>query len=189
MPQPLTVRQRELFNALLSDFLADGFQSFTIDAATRKYHCSKSTLYALGETRNDIIRRVLVSFFKEITRRTTLPAGSTKSSTHALETYFRAITSALAPASPEFMRDLATEPAAQEVYALNTKAATETIHNLLREGVTAGEFTAESIDFVSRLIQRSMADIQQGIYMDTLAPAEAYQTLGHIILNGISTRH
>lgn len=186
MTQPLTPRQRELFNALLQDFLAEGFESFTIDGATKRYQCSKSTMYALGPSRDAIIRRVLVSFFKEITRRTAVTTAPTYA--QALEKYFSSMTIALEPASPEFMRDLASEPAAQEVYSFNTKRATETIHKLLSQGVEAGEFTAEYTDFVSRLIQRSMSDIQQGFYSDTLAPAEAYHTLGQLILHGISLR-
>ena len=83
--RPLTARQRELFTALLTDFLAEGFESFTIDDATKRYHCSKSTIYALGKTRDAIIRRVLVSFFKEITRRTDPEANRTTSAARALE--------------------------------------------------------------------------------------------------------
>ncbi|MFH6890564.1 hypothetical protein [Corynebacterium aurimucosum] len=73
MTKPLTPRQRELFNALLQDFLVEGFESFTIDGATKRYQCSKSTIYALGPSRDAIIRRILVSFFKEIARRTVPP--------------------------------------------------------------------------------------------------------------------
>ena len=51
---PLTPRQRELFNSLLRDFLEEGFESFTIDNASRRYHCSKSTIYGLGATRDEI---------------------------------------------------------------------------------------------------------------------------------------
>lgn len=186
MTKPLTPRQRELFNALLQDFLVEGFESFTIDGATKRYQCSKSTIYALGPSRDAIIRRVLVSFFKEIARRTAV--SKTPTYTQALENYFSSMTTALEPASPEFMRDLASEPAAQEVFSLNTRRATETIHELLKQGVAAGEFTAEYTDFASHLIQRSMTDIQQGFYSDTLAPAEAYHTLGQLILHGISLR-
>src|SRR5699024_8731916 len=69
--KPLTPRQRELFNALLNDFLGEGFESFTIDNASKRYRCSKSTIYGLGTTRDEILARILVSYFKEISRRTT----------------------------------------------------------------------------------------------------------------------
>lgn len=176
--RPLTARQREIFTALLTDFLAEGFESFTIDDATKRYRCSKSTIYALGKTRDAIIRRVLVSFFKEITRRTAPEANRATSAARALEDYFTAMTSALAPASTAFMRDLATEPVAQEVYALNTSGATQTIRTLLERGVAAGEFRAESVAFTSLVIQRTMADIQQGAYTEALPPRHRLSRVG-----------
>ncbi|WP_338131865.1 hypothetical protein [Corynebacterium striatum] len=124
----------------------------------------------MGKTRDAIIRRVLVSFFKEITRRTAPEANRATSAARALEDYFTAMTSALTPASTAFMRDLATEPVAQEVYALNTSGATQTIRTLLERGVAAGEFRAESVAFTSLVIQRTMADIQQGAYTEALPP-------------------
>lgn len=86
------------------------------------------------------------------------------------------------------MRDLATEPVAQEVYALNTSGATQTIRTLLERGVAAGEFRAESVAFTSLVIQRTMADIQQGAYTEALAPAAAYHALGQLVLHGILER-
>ncbi|WP_115684997.1 TetR/AcrR family transcriptional regulator [Corynebacterium senegalense] len=186
MTHPLTPRQRELFNALLTDFLAEGFESFTIDAAAKRYRCSKSTIYALGRTRDAIIRRVLVSYFREIARRTAIQDRPGLTAAAALETYFSAMTSALAPASPAFMRDLAAEPVAQEVYSVNTAAATENVRALLERGVASGEFSAGSTAFLSRLIYHTMRDIQRGEYAGTIAPADAYRELGQLLLRGIS---
>ncbi|WP_342319351.1 TetR/AcrR family transcriptional regulator [Corynebacterium mayonis] len=187
MTQPLTPRQRELFNSLLRDFLAEGFKSFTIDAAAKRYRCSKSTIYALGETRDAILRRVLVSFFREIARRTTPPAHTkTGSATHALESYFEAITAALRPASPDFMRDLTAETVAQEVFSINTKAATEIIHTILVRGVDSGEFRVSDAQFLSLFIYRAMNDIQRGTYSETISTADAYRELGRLILRGVT---
>lgn len=185
MAPPLTSRQQELFTALHADFLRSGFADFTIDSAAARHRCSKSTLYALGATRDDIVRRVLIAYFQDITARTT-PAPATTSATTALQDYFEAIAAALEPASQAFLRDLAHDPVAQEVYAVNTRAALGVISGLLRRGVDNGEFAVESIDFCSLLIQNAMTDIQQGAYSSTLSPHAAYRALGTIILQGIA---
>ncbi|QCB27563.1 hypothetical protein CENDO_01300 [Corynebacterium endometrii] len=184
-PVPLTPRQRELFNALLRDFLSEGFENFTIDSAVKKYHCSKSTIYGIGATRDQIISRILISYFKEIARRTAPQAKRAGSLAVALEDYFDAMTSALEGASPKFMGDLATEPVAREIYSINTEAAVNVIHGLIEEGVAAGEFNVDSVGFASVLIQRSMQDIQQGIYSAHLNSKDAYQALGQIVLRGL----
>lgn len=183
----LTARQRELFDALYTSFLSQGFHDFTIDGAVADFHCSKSTIYALGSSRDAIIRRILVTFFKEVTRQVDAQLTGLRSDRARLETYFTAMTSALSPASPEFMRDLATEPVAREVYEVNTAAATAKISSIIESGAASGEFAVESPAFLTRTIQHTMADIQQGKYADTLPFADAYRQLGHIVLHGIST--
>lgn len=185
MATPLTSRQQELFDALHKDFLHAGFADFTIDSAAARHHCSKSTLYALGATRNDIIRRVLIAYFQDITARTS-PDPAAPSATAALQDYFESIAAALEPASQAFLHDLAHDPVAQEVYAVNTRAALGVISNLLRRGVDNGEFAVDSIDFCSLLIQNAMTDIQQGAYSSALSPHAAYRALGAVILQGIT---
>ncbi|APT92655.1 transcriptional regulator [Corynebacterium phocae] len=181
----LTARQRELRQALRRDFLAEGFENFTIDGAVKRYHCSKSTLYALGNSRDNIIRAILVDFFKDITTQTKprldLPAPQ------ALEQYFTDIAAALAPASPQFMRDCAREDVAQRVYSHNTKGAVENIRAMLDKGVKHGEFHASSLPFLPHLVQRAMEDIQRGIYQDTVSSAAAYAAFGELLIRGLTT--
>ena len=185
---PLTPRQRELFNSLLRDFLKEGFESFTIDNASKRYHCSKSTIYGLGTTRDEILSRILVSYFKEVTRRTTPDLASTKSYRDAFVEYFDNIKDSLSAASPKFMQDLASDPVAHDIYTVNTQAATRIIHNLLELGVESGEFSIDSVELTSRIIQQSMDSIQKGTYSDILKPQETYPHLGRLISNGISRK-
>ena len=185
---PLTPRQREFFNSLLRDFLEEGFESFTIDNASKRYHCSKSTIYGLGTTRDEILSRILVSYFKEVTRRTTPDLASTKSYRDAFVEYFDNIKDSLSAASPKFMQDLASDPVAHDIYTVNTQAATRIIHNLLELGVESGEFSIDSVELTSRIIQQSMDSIQKGTYSDILKPQETYPHLGRLIINGISRK-
>lgn len=181
----LTPRQRSLFNDLLGSFLHEGFESFTIDAATKRFHCSKSTVYALGHSRDEIIRRILISFFKEVTRRTEAALTAQRSPKNALERYFSAIAAALEPASPAFMRDLAREPVAREIYATNTQAATKTINELVEKGIKAGEFHSESPSFVAAITATIMEHIQCGSYADILPAPAAYHQLGSVLIHGL----
>lgn len=181
----LTARQRELFDALYTSFLSQGFHDFTIDGAVAAFHCSKSTIYALGSSRDAIIRRILVTFFKEVTRQVDAQLSGLRSDRSRLETYFSAMTSALEPASAAFMRDLASEPVAREIYEFNTKAATEKIAAIIESGASSGEFAVDSPEFLTLIIQRTMNDIQQGVYAPTLPFADSYRQLGQIILGGI----
>ena len=185
MTEVLTPRKQALHDAILADFLKEGFRDFTIDAATKRYHCSKSTLYTFGKTRDEIVKRILISFFKEIAQTTARAGRPISNHAESLFAYFDAIRTSLEPASTEFMHDLATEPVAQRVYDLNTAAAIDEIMRRIESGIQAGGFNAIHPAFAARMIQRSMQDIQQGVYSDVIPTPEAYRELGRIVLRGL----
>lgn len=188
MSTPMTGRQQQLFQALRARFLNDGFADFTIDSACKELHCSKSTMYALGRSRDEIIQKVVKDFFREITQHTEAALAGHATAQAALEAYFAAIFDALQPASSQFMRDLASESVAREIYATNTQAATQRILELLRRGVRNNEFRPLPAEFVARLIETTMSQIQQGDYADALPIAQTYKELGELVIYGIRQR-
>ncbi|AKK05392.1 hypothetical protein CMUST_05270 [Corynebacterium mustelae] len=185
-PATLTPRQRALFSDILQSFLSDGFETFTIDGATKKFHCSKSTIYSLGRSRDEVIRRILISFFREVTRRTDLALRNYKSPKSALENYFHAIGNALEPASAAFMRDLAKEAVAREIYDTNTKAATRKIADLIEKGIATGDFNTENPDFIAALIATGLEQIQQGVFSELIDAHQAYRQFGTLLLHGLT---
>lgn len=185
-PRIMTARQRELFDAILTTFLREGFATFTIDSATKRFRCSKSTLYALGATRDEVIRRILVSFFREVARSTDAAAAGRRTDTGRLKAYFSAMTSSLEPASPAFMRDVSTEPVAREVYATNTRVATERITSIIDSGIDSGEFRPGPTKFLAEIIRVAMERIEQGGNLGEVDPRHAYEELGRLVLHGIA---
>jgi len=182
---PLTDRQRRVFDALLDQFLTRGFADFTIDRASRDLRCSKTTLYALGPTRDAIVTRVLVSFFRQIAVRTDATLAGHRSSAAALESYFDAIVTALEPASPAFIADLHRDPVGQQVYRRNTELATERIIRAIEAGVESGEFRRHSARFTATVIESAMDRIRSGEFNTILPAQDAYRELGQLILHGV----
>src|SRR5699024_175324 len=122
----------------------------------------------------------------DVTRRTPPELTSIRSYRQAFIDHSHNIQASLSAARPHFMQALARDPAAHDTYAMDTQAATRTIHNLVELGVGSGEFSIDSSQLTSRIIQQSMESIQQGTYSDILKPQETYPHLGRLILNGIS---
>lgn len=185
-PRIMTARQRELFDAILTAFLREGFSTFTIDGATKRFRCSKSTLYALGTTRDEVIRRILVSFFREVARSTDAAATGRRTDAGRLEAYFSAMTSALEPTSPAFMRDVSIEPVAREIYTTNTRAATERITSIIDSGIDSGEFRPGPTQFLAEIIRAAMERIEQGENLGEVDSRHAYEELGQLVLHGIA---
>lgn len=182
---PLSPRQRALFNQILGSFLAEGFAHFTIDQATKDYHCSKSTLYGIGATKEEIIERLLVSFFKEVSRRTELACQGSRPAKEKLAAYFEAITLALEPASHAFMNDLIQTSIGRKVYSTNTIAATKAIHRLIEEGIQEGSFRASNAQLIASFTGHLMEHIQQGDYRELASIHESYAALGELVVRGL----
>lgn len=185
----LTQRQSEVFSHLRSKFLTEGFAHFTIDAAAAELQCSKSTIYALGSTREALIRAVLVDFFKDVTACTDAALSQSGTVSHRLMAYLDAMAQALEPASVQFMRDVASSPSASKVYATNTKAATAKLRNLLDHGVATGEFRPAPTALVAEIIASTMDSIQQRTVKQGSGDASPYQALGELIVHGVATTH
>src|SRR5215218_11007849 len=63
----LTRRQAELLDQLEELFLAEGFTRFTLEDLALRLHCSKSTLYALAGSKEQLAHRVVKHFFRKAT--------------------------------------------------------------------------------------------------------------------------
>ncbi|MGB3699324.1 MAG: helix-turn-helix domain-containing protein, partial [Gordonia sp. (in: high G+C Gram-positive bacteria)] len=62
-PQPTefaTRRRLELFDEIVALFLAEGFGRLTLDELAARLHCSKSTLYTLAGSKDQLVRAATV---------------------------------------------------------------------------------------------------------------------------------
>ena len=66
---PRSARQTEVFERLIDLTLERGFARYTLEEAAIVLRCSKSTIYALAGTREQLIRAVVVAFFRRAAER------------------------------------------------------------------------------------------------------------------------
>ncbi|MDO5618851.1 TetR/AcrR family transcriptional regulator [Kocuria sp.] len=177
-----TQRQQEVFDHLRGMFLTEGFAHFTIDAAVARLQCSKSTIYALGRTREELVRVVLVDFFKEVATATDAALQQPGTVSDRLLGYLDAMARELEPASAQFMRDVATS----EVYATNTRVATSKLRRLMDDGVATGEFRPAPTALVAEIIASAMDRIQQHTLEHGAGDASSYRALGELIVHGVA---
>jgi AcrR family transcriptional regulator len=184
----LTRRQAELLDQLEELFLAQGFARFTLEDLAVRLHCSKSTLYTLAGSKEQLAVRVVRHFFRKATE--VVEAGVAVEEDPALRVtaYLTAVARALAPAGPEFHRDLDAFAPGRAVYEQNTAAAAERVRALIAEGVARGRFREVHPALVADTVTTLMFRIGRG---DTaratgLDDATAYRELAALLLHGIS---
>jgi AcrR family transcriptional regulator len=181
-------RQEELADQLVTLFLAEGFRHLTLSDIAARLRCSKSTLYALGQTKEQLTVNVVRRFFRGATARVEA-ATSAESGAEGerIVAYLRAIGDALRPASATFMADLAAHAFAREIYQQNTAIAARRVRELIADGVRTGEFRPVHASFVADTVAATMERIQSGAVQATtgLPDAAAYDELAALVLEGV----
>lgn len=183
-----TSRQAQLLDDLVELFLAEGFRQFTLGDLAARLHCSKTTLYALGGSKEQVTVNAVKHFLRrsgeEVERQA--EAGEPP---ERIVAYLRAVADVLRPASAAFIADMAALPPAAEAYERTTRRGAERVAELIAEGVGSGHFRKVHAAFVADTVAATMQRIQRGeVHAATgLSGADAYEELAALVLDGIRT--
>lgn len=181
------VRRSELFDALVSLLLAEGFAHFTLDDLAGRLRCSKRTLYGLATSKEQLVRAAVVHFFRQATEQVEHAVAAAHEPSERVYAYLQAVAAQLAPASAQFFDDVAGFAPAAEVYERNTRAAAGRVRELIEEGVAAGVFRDVHVAFAADVITSAMVRIQrrQVAAATGLSDADAYVNLAGLALHGL----
>ena len=184
----LTRRQAELLDQLEELFLSDGFAQFTLDDLAVRLRCSKSTLYALAGSKEQLAQRVIKHFFRRATDAVEASTVTVRDPGLRVTAYLAAVAAALAPAGPAFHRDLDAFPPGREVYERNTAMAADRVRQLIAEGVAQGRFREVYPALVADTVTTLMFRIGRGetARATGLDDAAAYRELAALLLHGIT---
>ncbi len=185
--QAMSSRQSDVFHRLVALTLDYGFSRYTLEQAAAALRCSKTTIYALAGSREQLIRSVVVSFFRDAAERVEHRVAEETDPIRRVEVYLGAVADELRPASALFMDDVAAFPPAREIYERNTAIATQRVQELISEGVELGVFKTVPIEFIAEVMSSVMVRIQQREFSKNagLTDAEAYAGLANLIMHGI----
>lgn len=171
-------------SALLDVFLEHGFVDLSVEDIARLVRRSKSTLYELAPSKDEITAAVVREFFRRATTRVeTRIAG--ESPRERLTSYLRAVADELAPASSQFLLDLERHPEARHIYDANIRMASQRVRELSRESL--GDVSSVRPDFVGVVSGLVMNAIHRGevAQLTNMTLPEAYSALAEFISAGI----
>ncbi len=182
-----SARQTEVFERLIDLTLERGFARYTLEEAAIVLRCSKSTIYVLAGTREQLIRAVVVAFFRRAAERVEQRVAAASDPVRRIETYLLAVADELRPASAEFMDDVAAFSPTREIYERNTAIAAERVKQLILDGIESRAFRDVPTAFIAEVVSSVMVRIQQrAVARNTgLSDAEAYADLASLVVNGI----
>ena len=185
MPRRAEARRPELLSALLDLFLDEGFGQFSLEDLARRLSCSKSTLYVVADSKEQIVVAVVRAFFRRSTERVERQLTETTDPVGRIGVYLEAIATELSAASPAFFADLEAYPPAGAVYRQNTELAAGRVRELLDEARARHvdpAFVGTVVGLVVEAVHRGQVEHATG-----LDDAHAYRALAQLITSGLRT--
>ncbi|RCW43637.1 TetR family transcriptional regulator [Halopolyspora algeriensis] len=183
-------RRADLLDRLCELFLAEGFAHFTLNELAARLRCSKSTLYNLAGSKEQLAVRVVNHYFKCATASIEHRVSEMTDVRARMHAYLQAASEALAPASRRFIEDMAANPATRATYEANARAAAEHIRSDVKEGVRDGVFREVDAALVGEMVGLTITAIQRGEIGERtgLSDSEAFAALSHFLVDGLATR-
>jgi AcrR family transcriptional regulator len=183
-----TARQVDLLDRLVALMAAEGFSHLTLDDLAERLRCSKTTLYALAPTKQELVVEVVKQYFRAAVPAVEARVAAAPDPARRVVAYLDAVGEYLRPLSHAFLDDLSSFAPAAAVYRANTAAAASRIRELIAEGVAAGAFRPVHAAFVGEIAAVAMFEIQRGEMFARLemTDAEAYAELASLVVHALS---
>ncbi|MDE0775845.1 MAG: TetR/AcrR family transcriptional regulator [Nocardioides sp.] len=191
MPDPLPSvrgsRRDQVLDGLTDLFLTEGFLSFGIGDLAAALKCSRTTVYTVAESKEQIVLAAVRHYFRRAAARIEERVTAEERPRARLGVYLTAVAEELEPASPRFHADLAAYRPAGDIYRDNTQRAARRVQDLVTEGAGDGGWRAVDAAFVGAVVAEVMSAIQSGSLEETtgLDNAAAYRALADLVLNGL----
>jgi len=183
-----TARQADLLERLVALLAAEGFASFTLDDLAERLHCSKTTLYQLAGSKQELVREAVKHYFRAAAEAVERRVAETADPAERVAAYLKAVAEQLRPLSRRFLDDMAGFEPAREVYEANTRHAADRVRQLITEGVAVGAFRDVHAGFVGEVAAATMQQIQRGevAARSGLSDADAYAELASLIVHAVA---
>jgi len=188
MARTPTARQLDLLDRLTDLLLAEGFAHLTLDQMAGRLRCSKTTLYALADSKDQLAVRVVGHFFRRCTTLVEARVSARRAPRRRLEAYLDAIAEALEPASRQFITDVAAFGPTRQTYRDNAVAAAARVRTLLEEAAAARAIATVDATFVSTWVGLTIEAIQRGEFAERagLSDAQAFRELSRLVVRALS---
>jgi len=183
-----TARQRALLSQLEALFLAEGFAAFTLEDLAARLRCSKSTLYALAPSKEQLAVKVVAHYFRGAAERIEERVDGIEDARKLIGEYLAGVAEQLNRASAHFMADIAEFGPARETYQLNSRVVAQRIRAFIDKGVADGVFRDVHARLVAEMTGLIIEGIQTGVLGSRIdvPDAEAFTALGELLLGGLT---
>lgn len=172
-----------LLDELIDLYLAEGFLKFGVGELAERLHCSRTTLYGIASSKEQMILSAISGYFNRAGTRINRLVEAEPDLLARVATYLKGVSNELAPASPAFYADLARFEPAAALYREHTRLAAQRFQRIVDDGVAAGAVRDIDSAFAGAAVAELMSAIQTGRLRAAsgLDDAAAYAALADLV--------
>ena len=180
-------RRSDLLAQIEAILLEEGFAKLSMDELATRLRCSKSTLYGVGGSKNDLVSLVVKRFFESATASIEEETAAESDHRRKIKFYLHGVGREMGRHSAAFYDDMVTYRAAADIYALNSAAAARRVHEMIEDGVRAGQFRGVDAALASELVVLAIDGVRSGrlLRRTGLTAGQAFAEIGDILLDGL----
>lgn len=191
LAQRRVMRIERVEEDLVDLFVGEGFLHLSVADLAQRLSCSKSTLYAIAPSKEQLVTAIVGAFFKRATARVEARIATIADPVERIERYLVAISDEFAPTSPAFFRDIYRFEPARAIYQTNTGAATRRLQEFVSDASRLPGAVGLNASFIGAVAGQVMEAVHRGdIVLSTgLDDAAAYRALADLIVTCVHGRN
>lgn len=181
-------RREAMLQRLEKLFLTEGFRELTSEDIAACLQCSKSTLYAVASSKEELVTATIRHFFRDVTAVIEERVARIENPRDRIVTYLASVGDGMRRMSPACYNDMIDLEATDQVYELNCRASARRVRELIHEGVQAGCFRPVHAEFIAeaaRLLIDGIMD-EQLLKRTGLSFGDAYVELSTLVLAALT---
>jgi len=151
-PRPDDKRREQLLDQLQSLILKEGFCHLRVGTLADRLHCSRSTLYKLAPSKEDLIRLVVKRYMGAVLTDAEREAEKLTGAADKIMCFSDVVDSRQALGSVQFWRDVRDTPQVAELLAEKRTRGYLVVRRFLDEGVGSGEFRPGNTAFIAHIV-------------------------------------
>lgn len=188
--EQVDARRMELLESLEALFLAEGFEHLTVNDLAGRLQCSKSTLYNLAPSREQLVLTVVKHFFRKAAATIEMTLLDVHEPRARIATYLSGVGTAMRRGSTEFVRDMTNYAPTEQVYLHNSFVAAERVGEMIRDGVQMGVFREVNAAFAAQVVARAITGIQSGDILQAtgMSSGDAFTELAELLVHGLTAK-
>jgi len=189
MPRrPNEARREQLLDELEKIFLTEGFLHLRVGTLASRLHCSRSTLYELADSKEELIGRVVARFADRAVTEAAEYAETSESPVERITRFFSVIATYQDKGSARFWREAYTHPGTLARFDRSRSWGIDKIKGYLDEGIASGTLRPANTAFIAHVIWLAARATRDPDLLETLGASsgDAVLELGALVVKGMA---